>query len=361
MVIAELHRGETPHQVVIEVVRRLERGQVLILPTDTVYGLHVQAQDAAAVERIRTIKLIKEHRPFNVIYSTVTDVNRWVKLPDGGNRLQVINSWPGAVTWVLPAKPIVPKHLLGDDQTLGIRIPSHPLLRTICTALDDLIVSTSANRHGNKPAIRKEELDPYLLEEVDGVVYEIEPLSGGPSEVKRWTPAGPQIIRPRLQEVTPETARVNILVVCSSNQCRSPMAASLLAQKLKEKAEGKFILRSAGTIAKTGQRPTLLSQEVMKDYGIDLSSHRSRPVTLELMEWADVVLAVTTDQLGDLHAMFPDFTEKVYLFTTFPEPDVEGLYGIEDPRGMNKEFYQQTVRDIMFHVDRILPKLLETV
>lgn len=251
--------------------------------------------------------------------------------------------------------------MTGDDNTLGIRIPSHPLLRAITTALHDPIISTSANRHGQPPVIRGEDLDPGLVEEVDGVVLEIEPLQGNPSEVKRWTPGGSVVLRSRLSEAAGKQERMNVLVVCSGNICRSPVVEKMLSQKLKEKAPEKFLFRSAGTIARNGDRASLFAIEVSKEIGYDLATHRSRRVTKNLMEWADIVLAMTADHLGDLHDMFPEETGKVYLFTSYPEQLVDGQFGVDDPFGQSMEIYRECITQIETQVERIVPHLLEKV
>ncbi len=364
VVIAELERGEAPPEVVREIVRRLERGEILILPTDTVYGVHAHSRFPATIERVKRIKRITEKRPFVTLYSTVVDIGRWVLLPEGRDRRAVLDSWPGQVTWVLPARRTVPRELLGSERTLGIRVPSHPLLRAICTALDDLIISSSANLHGQQPAVSKEDFSDELLSEVDAVVYQTTPLSGRPSEVKRWTPTGPVVLRARPVENEELKENLNVLVICSGNTCRSPLAEGILTKSLQEEAPGKISVKSAGILALSGNRATLPAIEVAKKHEIDLTSHRSQTVSREKIEWADIILAMTTDHLGELSTMFPAHSGKMYLYSHFPEseldPDTKD-YGIPDPYGLNTEAYQETFYKIKEHEDRIVSNLLNRV
>ncbi|HEB83640.1 MAG TPA: threonylcarbamoyl-AMP synthase, partial [Bacteroidetes bacterium] len=333
MVIATLKRHDAPAWLVRELVKRLERGEVLLLPTDTVYGLHASARNRTAVQRIRRIKGIEADRPLTVLAGTAVDIGRWVVLPEGQDRRLVVGSWPGAVTWVLPAREEVPESLRGPDDTLGIRIPDHALLRMVCAGLDDLIVSSSANLHGEPPPATEEEVDQRILAEVDGAVFEETPLPGKPSEVKRWTPAGPDVLRTRISTSPPKDHPVHILIVCSGNTCRSPMAEAALREHLNKLAPGRFLVRSAGTLAQRGMHATLQAVEAMREHGLDLGEHRSRPVTESLMEWADIVLAMTTDHLGELHELYPQHSEKVYLLSAYPEEQFEGRFGVEDPIG----------------------------
>ncbi|MBD3167817.1 hypothetical protein GF324_14540 [bacterium] len=360
VVIAEVAEGQAPPEVVREVVRRLERGEVLILPTDTVYGLHAHTRFPSAIERIKQIKGIENPtHPFATLYSTVLDVDRWVLMPEGRERRRVLESWPGPVTWVLPAKPTVSRELLGKDRTLGIRIPGHPFTRAICTAMDDLIVSTSANRHGDPPATRREDFNEELLEEVDGVVFAKEPLSGTPSEVKRWTPTGPVVLRSRTREVAPETQHMNILMICSGNLCRSPMAEAVLKEMTERELPGRVSIRSAGTIALEGQRASLPAAEVTRERGYDIAGHRSRPVTSELMDWADLVLAMTSDHLSDLHDYFPHHSHKLHLIGLYPKSELseDEDYDVHDPYGLSLEDYRRTLDEIEEYARCILPHL----
>lgn len=360
MVIAELRAGEAPPSVVIDIVRRLERGEVLVLPTDTVYGLHALSRHASAVKKIRAIKGLDWDRPLSNLFNTVVGMGRFVQLPEGESRRRILESWPGAVTWVLPAQPGAPRPVTGQDGTIGIRIPNHQFLRSICAALDDLIVSTSANRHGEPPALSRDQLDPGLLKEVDGIVYQSDALPGRPSEVKRWTADGAEILRNRpLTGV--ESDHIHILVVCTGNSCRSPMAEGLLRDRLDREAPGKFVVRSAGTTTEEGLRASLSAVEVMREKEIDISNHRSRPLDDDLVDWSHLILPMTSDQISEVDNRFDSDSGKVFLFTAYPDSEFETHEDIPDPIGHGIERYREVRNRIEQEVDRMIPHLLTLV
>lgn len=356
MVIAEIQSGHAPANVVVDVVRRLERGEVLLLPTDTVYGLHALSRNEEAVARIRKIKGVEEDRPLTTLFSTVVGIGRFVQLPEGSYRRKVLESWPGPITWVLPAQPMMPKHNLGPDGTIGIRIPNNQFLRSICAALDDLVVSTSANQHGDAPPVSQNDINPAIIEAVDGSVFQTEPLAGRPSEVKRWTPGGPEVLRTRGEErTTPE--KINILFVCSGNTCRSPMAAGLLRARVEKLLSGKVGVRSAGLMAANDLRASLQCVEVMREGGVDIHQHLSQPLSEELMQWANVVLVMTRDHLDEASERFPHHASKVYLLSAWPDTEVRGHGEIPDPHGGDLETFRKIATQIENEVQRLLPHL----
>lgn len=111
---------------------------------------------------------------------------------------------------------------------------------------------------------------------------------------------------------------MNILFVCTGNTCRSPMAEALLKHKLKD-----VNVQSAGIYAAEGQRANTNAIEVLKEKQIELV-HRSQMITDKLLEWADVILTMTTQHKRALIMQFPDYQEKYFTLKEYvSDADIE--------------------------------------
>jgi L-threonylcarbamoyladenylate synthase len=134
--------------------------------------------------------------------------------------------------------------------------------------------------------------------------------------------------------------RTTVLFVCSGNTCRSPMAEALarhiLAKRLKiseDELEQKGIsVISAGSFAMPGSRATPQAVEAVRPLGADLSKHRSRPLTVELIHQADVIFTMGRAHAQAVTALVPSAAEKT--LTLDPDKD------IDDPIGGDVELYQ---------------------
>ena len=129
-----------------EVVEVLESGGVVVLPTDTVYGLAALASSPAAVERVFALKGRQADVPIAVLCASTAQALALAD-PVPGVEQVADRFWPGPLTLVLPRRAGVDLRLGEPTHTIGLRVPDHELVRAIAERVGP-IATTSANRHG---------------------------------------------------------------------------------------------------------------------------------------------------------------------------------------------------------------------
>ena len=134
-----------------------------------------------------------------------------------------------------------------------------------------------------------------------------------------------------------------ILLVCTANQCRSPMAEGLMRHKLeREGRAGEIRAASAGVDALDGCRATENSIQAMAARGIDISGHRSRATTDKILQDAALILTMERAHANVLQALFPAHAERVHLLA-----QMTGLESdVADPVGSPLEDYRRTAQEI---------------
>jgi L-threonylcarbamoyladenylate synthase len=131
--------------------RVLRRGGIVAYPTEAVYGIGCLPLEASALDRIVTIKRRDARKGLIVVAADVDQLEPLAELPAGALGQEIRDSWPGPVTWVLPARPGLPAILTGQRATIAVRVSAHPLVRQLCLGVDSALVSTSANFSGHPP------------------------------------------------------------------------------------------------------------------------------------------------------------------------------------------------------------------
>lgn len=130
----------------------LRRGDPVVYPTETFYGLGVRALSASAVAGVAALKGRDADKPIALIVRDVTMLARVVaRIPAAAERLMA-RFWPGPLTLVLPARPDLPAPLTAGGEWIGVRVSSHPVAQALVAALDEPITATSANPGGAAPA-----------------------------------------------------------------------------------------------------------------------------------------------------------------------------------------------------------------
>lgn len=181
-------------------VAALERGDLVVLPTETVYGLAADATSPTAVARIYAVKGRPADHPLILHVATADDFAPWVRdVPEWAQQLAG-RAWPGPLTLVLPRSDQVGDWVTGGQDTVAIRVPDHGVARAILTSFGRAVAAPSANRFGHvSPTsadhVRRdlaELLDPDRDVVVDGGDCQV----GVESTIVDATGSAPVILRP---------------------------------------------------------------------------------------------------------------------------------------------------------------------
>ena len=133
-------------------VAALRRGDVIVFPTETLYGLGADALDISAVEKVFQLKGRDPNQPFPVLVSDRSMLESLVgQIVPLAEKLMA-RFWPGPLTLVLPARPDIPKPLVNSTGGVGVRISSQPIAREIIKMLGRPLTATSANPSGQPGA-----------------------------------------------------------------------------------------------------------------------------------------------------------------------------------------------------------------
>jgi L-threonylcarbamoyladenylate synthase len=161
-----------PHLSLEDAAAALRRGGVLACPTESVWGLSCDPFDETAVLRLLATKQRPVDKGLILAASALGQLDGlvdWDALPPARCN-EVLASWPGPNTWIVPATARVPRWITGAHAGVAVRVSAHPLLAGLCAAYGGVLVSTSANPAGAPPPQALEAFDPALLDALDGIV-----------------------------------------------------------------------------------------------------------------------------------------------------------------------------------------------
>ena len=155
----------------------LKRGGLVAFPTETVYGLGADASNAQAVARLYAVKGRPADHPVIVHFAGSDQAFAWAReVPDAARRLAA-RFWPGPLTLILKRSQLAQDFVTGGQDTVGLRVPSHPVARELLKEFKKGVAAPSANRFGLVSPTTAAHVREDLGDDVDLV------LEGGPSEI----------------------------------------------------------------------------------------------------------------------------------------------------------------------------------
>lgn len=176
----------------LQAVEALDRRELVVYPTDTLYGLAGDALDPQAVRRVFEAKRRPHDQPVSVAVADLAMMEQVARVGPVARRLAE-RFLPGPLTLVLPPDPGVPDELLGSAEGLGVRIPAHRDALDLCRRFGP-VTSTSANLHGQPDPVSCDEARRQLGAAV-AVYLDAGPVMGQASTVLDLTRSPPRIVR----------------------------------------------------------------------------------------------------------------------------------------------------------------------
>jgi L-threonylcarbamoyladenylate synthase len=268
----------------------LRAGGLVAFPTETVYGLGADASNPAAVRKIFEAKGRPATHPVIVHLADAVQLVNWAReVPESARRL-ARKFWPGPLTVILKRAPGVSDVVTGGQETVALRVPSHPVAQQLLARFGGGIAAPSANRHGRVSATTAEHVRREFGAAVDCVLDGGESQIGIESTIVDCSSAGAALLRPG--GITAAEIEAALGVSLAAPPADAPRAPGALAAHYAPRtplalAEGERAAELAGEQARRGRRVAVLALS-------------ARQPPLEGLEW----IAAPRDAAGYAHALY---------------------------------------------------------
>ncbi|MHC4132616.1 MAG: L-threonylcarbamoyladenylate synthase [Planctomycetota bacterium] len=351
--VVKLNTGKLDKDLIIEAARIVDNGGLVAFPTETVYGIACRVKNDS-LERLNKVKDREPAKYYSLHIGSIDEVNKYV--PTIGIRAQKLmeKCWPGPLTIVFELdnreldqkKEELREDLFKNlyrDGSIGIRFPDNKIASMLLSSVEQPIVAPSANLTSQPPAINAVEIMQNFSGKIDMILDGGECKYKKSSTVVRVKRGGLEVLRKGVysDEQIDEFSCVQILFVCTGNTCRSPMAEGIFKKYMAEKKDCDidelekmgYKVVSAGIMNLKGVPASFESVSVCALKGIDLSRHKSRPLTPELIETSDLIYGLSREHCIRIESISHSAAKKCKLLAVGKN--------IPDPIGQSQQVYHE--------------------
>jgi len=180
-------------RLIRKVVVVLQRGGCIAYPTDTIYGLGCDLYQKEALQRIRNLKKHHKNKRLSIICADLKDISKYAHVPNYAFRI-MRQRIPGAYTFILEATKLVPKTMLTNQKTVGIRVPDNKISLAIVQELGHPIITTSVRKPDERLYNDPEEIDKMFGKSL-GLVIDGERIVADHSSIIDLTGDQPSVLR----------------------------------------------------------------------------------------------------------------------------------------------------------------------
>lgn len=366
--VIDLRTAEDPRDVIHRTVQALAEGQLVALPTETVYGVAASALNEDAVRRLSEAKSRQAEHPFTLAVKSPDDARDYVpELSPLATRL-ARRCWPGPVTLVLDnghpdsllnQLPSSVQQAVAPNGTVGLRVPAHDAILDVLRLTAGPLALTSANQSGEPEAVTAQDVAAALGDKIDLIIDDGRSKFAQPSSVVRVTDSELSLLRAGVinEKALMRLASYIVIFVCTGNTCRSPMAEALMQHRVAEKLgctvgeleDRGIMVMSAGIAAMAGGRASAESVDVMKERNLDLSAHESQPLGERQVRFADLILTMTRGHRDAIVAQWPEAAGRTHLLC--------GDTDVSDPIGGPIDLYRRCATQIDSSLDSWLAQI----